>query len=583
MKKLSLLAALCVLAMSIKAQNSYGSIQYNHLPSNDCTSGFLTSVNGPGFLMGSINSYYNYGQPNFFVDRTNTNGQFSVPATFFRRAYTLMGGSPGNPCIAPPLTQINTCSNVQVIEAASGNYALVGTTDMGIFYAELGVNGGVLNQKFYPFPSGTITWSKALITESFVFPNEFFIVGSYNFKMYLMRVDNAGVIQAQYLNDQTGTGDNLQPWAIIESPYGSQNLVVVGSMFNYNGSQPQAFYYEIDNGLTTPAVNNYYSHTGSPYASFNSITISNSNSGGSPGFLVGGYSKLPSISGQSWVTRFDQTGNMVWSTLIDGSISLSRIVHGITERYSAANSTYENYNMAVSPAGIVVYKMDENGIPMSTYGLFDEFNYAISTSNPGLPVAITSNNLGATQDVGLHIYGTSGTYNYLAQSYFSGETGCSAITYINAYDQTMPNLTTWADITPAPAMNPCTNFQINSVIGGSSQVICPLNVSLPAPATNNKQMTSTSIAENSSDEITVFPNPVKDKLYIELKGKNSSSISLTLTDVLGRQIKLDEKTVVSGERIEVNLDKLNLPKGIYNLEIQENGTVTKQKIVYSAE
>lgn len=74
--------------------------------------------------------------------------------------------------------------------------------------------------------------------------------------------------------------------------------------------------------------------------------------------------------------------------------------------------------------------------------------------------------------------------------------------------------------------------------------------------------------------VSTYPNPVKNKLTVEL-GQNIASTSLTIFDVVGNLVKKTESRDCS----QINLD-LNLNPGIYYVNISsENNTVTKKIIV----
>lgn len=71
-------------------------------------------------------------------------------------------------------------------------------------------------------------------------------------------------------------------------------------------------------------------------------------------------------------------------------------------------------------------------------------------------------------------------------------------------------------------------------------------------------------------EITIYPNPVTDKLYI--KGIENSKTTVTLYDYSGKQII--QKTLLNDY-----LDTDNLSAGIYILELHNDQNTLKQKII----
>ncbi len=90
-------------------------------------------------------------------------------------------------------------------------------------------------------------------------------------------------------------------------------------------------------------------------------------------------------------------------------------------------------------------------------------------------------------------------------------------------------------------------------------------------------MDCTSIGENESPVISIYPNPVNDLLIVDLKGFGPSGIDISIVNILG--------TSVHVERIDASTEKLRLkteywPEGIYFLRVSgQNNTVTKKIII----
>ncbi len=90
-----------------------------------------------------------------------------------------------------------------------------------------------------------------------------------------------------------------------------------------------------------------------------------------------------------------------------------------------------------------------------------------------------------------------------------------------------------------------------------------LNISCPSEIEESNQ---------SIDNLSIYPNPSKGNVSISLK--EATNASLTLRNSLG-QILLSNKYMLTN-RIDLNLD---VPKGIYFLQVEANGETITRKIV----
>jgi hypothetical protein len=90
--------------------------------------------------------------------------------------------------------------------------------------------------------------------------------------------------------------------------------------------------------------------------------------------------------------------------------------------------------------------------------------------------------------------------------------------------------------------------------------------SLPSGITKN----------NLSDQnIKIYPNPVKDKLTIDVENKNTEDINFSLTNSLGQLIDINSK--IANTKLEI--DTSELPSGVYYLKIQNNSGQEEFKII----
>ena len=73
----------------------------------------------------------------------------------------------------------------------------------------------------------------------------------------------------------------------------------------------------------------------------------------------------------------------------------------------------------------------------------------------------------------------------------------------------------------------------------------------------------------------VFPNPVQDKLYINIESGNDSKVVIRLFDSKSALVKLQNGTLLKGNN-QIGVDVKNLLSGVYHLSVSWNiGQVQK--------
>lgn len=70
-----------------------------------------------------------------------------------------------------------------------------------------------------------------------------------------------------------------------------------------------------------------------------------------------------------------------------------------------------------------------------------------------------------------------------------------------------------------------------------------------------------------SNEVSVYPNPFSDNITISYRGLRDRSVSVELTDVLGKSIFSEKVKISSGNAFSINTDNYNLTKGVYILKV----------------
>ena len=89
---------------------------------------------------------------------------------------------------------------------------------------------------------------------------------------------------------------------------------------------------------------------------------------------------------------------------------------------------------------------------------------------------------------------------------------------------------------------------------------------------NCTQLSTGVLEQTNSFALNVFPNPFSDDLQVNYTITEKTEVSLTLVDVLGREILLlVEKNQLAGQhQLELDVSKLQLSKGLYFLRLSAN-------------
>jgi len=78
---------------------------------------------------------------------------------------------------------------------------------------------------------------------------------------------------------------------------------------------------------------------------------------------------------------------------------------------------------------------------------------------------------------------------------------------------------------------------------------------------------------NKINDVTVFPNPVKENLIIDFKSNVSCNLKISLKDILGKEVALiyNERINTGKNKLVINLTQHSIKSGIYFLELLVNG------------
>lgn len=83
---------------------------------------------------------------------------------------------------------------------------------------------------------------------------------------------------------------------------------------------------------------------------------------------------------------------------------------------------------------------------------------------------------------------------------------------------------------------------------------------------------------NNDHRFTVYPNPTEGKSMLRFDGKSANNISVTVTDITGRQV-MKQLFTNTDARFTTSVDLVSQPKGIYMVELNADGERFIQKLV----
>jgi PKD repeat protein len=108
--------------------------------------------------------------------------------------------------------------------------------------------------------------------------------------------------------------------------------------------------------------------------------------------------------------------------------------------------------------------------------------------------------------------------------------------------------------------------------GGNNFFLDAINIGFPASVQNSFY--------NNTANFNVYPNPTNGQTQISLSLPASSAITLTVTDIMGKEIAvLANGNFISGQH-QFNFDAANLPVGVYVVKLLAGGNTYYKKIIY---
>ena len=246
----------------------------------------------------------------------------------------------------------------------------------------------------------------------------------------------------------------------------------------------------------------------------------------------GGFCDFPSCTS---FLKFQPNTTYYWR-IFDGSTQT------LGPSFTTPNCQYSDFNCSGT--------FDDTGGPTNPYSGNENYTYMIGPTNAlTVTISFTSFNLETNFD-SLFIYDGASAASPLIGSY----TGTNSPGIINSTDTA---------ITLRFISDPFVN---NS--GFTSTWNCT-------------QLSTGVLEQTNSFALNVFPNPFSDNLQVNYTITEKTEVSLTLVDVLGREILLlVEKNQLAGQhQLELDVSKLQLSKGLYFLRLSANEKRAIVKII----
>ena len=99
-------------------------------------------------------------------------------------------------------------------------------------------------------------------------------------------------------------------------------------------------------------------------------------------------------------------------------------------------------------------------------------------------------------------------------------------------------------------------------------------------ADDNSSQATIEIADATLKGITLFPNPAKNNLSVEFNSDNDAQVKIAISNLMGQQVINTRERAAAGLNT-LKLDIGTLKKGVYILEIENNGVVSRKNFSVS--
>lgn len=591
MKKHLTILLLALFSKGMVAQFVYSTVWSDFSPTYTLTSGFSTTTS-PGYIWCGYHPQLNLGNYPWWPQNLNIMIRgYGVSSLW--ASYKLYEGNSTN-CTGP-LTQILNGRGVSMVEVsyqfANGQvpvgpvrYAMAGAYDKGCYFLGVTSVGTPSAAMLYPFPAPqapnqSLPGKPVLVQDNS--STDFYIAGSFNGALYLLRVDiNGNLIWSRNysLNGDASSRDLL----IYPGP--SPKLLVAGTVQNALGDQ-DGFLMTID-----PANGNANNlrEFGNPGFNdgFNTIMLAAPSGPGAPLHLIcGGFTQNSQSVSESWLLETDLSGNVYWTSRPQPASGLNYAIVDILCRENTWQ-VFEYYALVHSASGMVVLKLDVNGQAFQPSPLApnNEYVYNLPGTTPSLPAAISMVNSPTNgPNLGIQVFGTANNIStaatsHVVEAYFNGVNGCYNILQLQNNPQAHPVNSVPAAYLNSQGLTACSNFSAAVLYpGGAMNFVCPgyyVNG-------DNSRNIATQLREMAAEggQISLQPNPASDRTELIFSAGSEDLAELVISDLLGHT--LQHKTIpctYSGTyREPINLT--DFKRGVYFIDLYLNGTKQQNKLV----
>jgi hypothetical protein len=78
--------------------------------------------------------------------------------------------------------------------------------------------------------------------------------------------------------------------------------------------------------------------------------------------------------------------------------------------------------------------------------------------------------------------------------------------------------------------------------------------------------------------LSIYPNPVSEKLFVKMDSRTEDAISVMITDLLGKPIVEQSFSFNTAGKVQA-IDVSTLPKGVYMLRVKSGNTQMTRKLI----
>lgn len=178
---------------------------------------------------------------------------------------------------------------------------------------------------------------------------------------------------------------------------------------------------------------------------------------------------------------------------------------------------------------------------------------------------LVTGSISATADATGTLQLTTGTTSNVLRVYYNIDLVVGAGTGVDTYVHLQRYC--WYKVGLRAPVMIIESLNVDGGLGNSSQKSALVNV-----------VTPTGLNELTPDfSFNIFPNPVKDKATISINVSNNSTGTLSITDITGKIWKQESVELSFAKNIQMDFSVL--PKGIYFVSLESDGTKKEQRFI----